>query len=71
MRPSFIGACLNGLLMTAVIVYVIMYWGTLGDYERMVMMSIIAILLGIHAILHHIEEIQYDFNPLEGKWTPK
>lgn len=68
MRPSFIGACINGLLMTVVIIYTIYYWSTLGNYEQIVLMSLIAILMGIHAFLHHIEEIYYNFNPLEGKW---
>jgi len=29
---------------------------------------LISIAFGIHALLHHYEEIYYNFNPLNGKW---
>ena len=69
MKPSFIGGAINGLLMMIVIIYVIVFWGTLGNYERIVLMSLIAILIGIDAIIHGMQEVFYDFNPLEGKWS--
>jgi hypothetical protein len=68
MRPSFIAGGINGLLMMVVIIMTIMYWGQLDPYQRTILMSLIALLIGLHAILHHIEEIYYHFNPLEGNY---
>lgn len=67
MRPSFIGAGINGLLMVVVIVLTIIYWHTMDSYQRIILMSVISIQIGIHAILHHFEEVLYGYNPLENK----
>jgi hypothetical protein len=69
MRPSFIGAGLNGLIMLIVFVYAFMYWSKMNNYEQIIIISLIGIQLGIHALLHHMEEIYYDYNPLENKWN--
>jgi hypothetical protein len=69
MRPSFIAAGINGVLMLIVIVSIISYWGELSNYEKMVLMSLLAIQIGLHALLHHVEEIYYHFNPLENQWN--
>jgi hypothetical protein len=66
MRPSFIVTGLNGILLLVVIIYVMIYWGSFGDYQRTIILSLIAIQIGIHAILHHVEEIYYHYNPLEN-----
>jgi hypothetical protein len=68
MRPSFIAAGVNGFLMLCVVIYVVFSWKELGNYERMILMSLIALQIGIHALLHHVEEIFYGFNPLENQW---
>lgn len=65
MRPSFIGGMINGLLMVVVIAMTVMYWTQLSDYQRIIIMSLLGLLIGVHALLHHIEEIYYHFNPLE------
>ena len=67
MRPSFIGGMINGLLMVVVIVMTVMYWTQLSDYQRIIIMALLGLLIGVHALLHHIEEIYYHFNPLERK----
>lgn len=71
MRPSFIASMFNGLLMLVVLIYTVIYWKELSNYERIVIMSLIALQIGLHGLLHHIEEISYDWNPLEGRWIPK
>jgi hypothetical protein len=68
MRPSLIGASINGLLILIILVYTVVFRSTMSNYERIILMSLMSIQIGIHSLLHHIEEIKYDFNPLEGKW---
>lgn len=68
MRPSFLAAGINGLTMLIVIILVVIYWKSLSDYERIIVMSLLSLQIGIHALLHHMEEIHYNYNPLEGKW---
>ena len=68
MRPSFIGAMLNGLLMMVIIVLTIANWQSLDQYQKIMSMSAIGLLLGVHAVLHHFEEIYYGYNPLEDHW---
>lgn len=70
MRPSFIAAGINGLLLMIVVIFTLIYWGTIGNYEKSVLLSLIGLQIGVHALLHHVEEIYYDYNPLENKWTP-
>ena len=57
--------------MELVIIYSMYYWGSFGNYEKTILLSLIGMQIGIHAILHHVEEIYYDFNPLENKWISK
>jgi len=68
MRPSFIASGINGSIMLVVTILTIIYWGQLSDYEKIIIMSLLGIQIGIHALLHHVEEIYYNYNPLEGKW---
>lgn len=68
MRPSFIASGVNGSLMMVVIICLVIYWKKFSNYERLILMSLVAVMIGIHAMLHHVEEIYYGFNPLEGRW---
>ena len=66
MRPSFIGSSINGLLMFVVVILTIIYWRDMDSYQRIILMSVISLQMGIHAILHHFEEVLYDYNPLKN-----
>uniref|UniRef100_A0A6C0BLM1 Fatty acid desaturase n=1 Tax=viral metagenome TaxID=1070528 RepID=A0A6C0BLM1_9ZZZZ len=70
MRPSYLAAGMNGVLMAGVVILALIYWSIMDGYQKVMVISLISVQLGVHAILHHIEEIYYDFNPLEGKWSP-
>lgn len=65
MRPSLIAGSINGFLMFIVIIMTIMYWRTWNNYSRTIVMSLLSLQIGLHALLHHVEEIYYNFNPLE------
>jgi hypothetical protein len=68
MRPSFLAHCLNGLLLTAAIVYLYWYWDTIKPKHLILFILLLSIAVGVHGISHHYEEIYYGFNPLKQQW---
>lgn len=68
MRPSFIGHALNGFLVLAAIFLFFRYYKTLSSESMIEIVLLFSIAFGVHAILHHYEEIYYDFNPYRNKW---
>jgi len=40
-----------------------------NPYQMMVILSLLGIGICIHAENHYEEEVHYDWNPLQGKWT--
>jgi hypothetical protein len=71
MRPSFIGHIMNGLLLFFALWMFYNNWNTIDKTNIIIIIILLSIAIGIHSILHHCEEIYYDFNPLENKWIPK
>lgn len=71
MRPSFIGHIVNGLLM--MISTIMLYYNSdsISTTEMIKIITLLSIAYGIHSILHHYEELHYNFNPLENKWGNK
>ena len=68
MRVSFIINMLTGVTLLFTIVLYILNYKNLDNVNKMVILLLIIIALGIHGIQHSIEEIYYNFNPLAGKW---
>jgi hypothetical protein len=69
MRPSIIGQFINGILILFATYLIIFNSKKFDDvYKTIIIVLLLSISIGIHTILHHIEEINYDFNPLVGKW---
>jgi len=46
-----------------------MNWNEFKIDEKLLFLMIISISIGIHGIMHYMDEIYFDFNPLAGKWT--
>ena len=68
MRPSFIGQGVNGVLAMIAIIMFILHYKEMDNKTIIEMLLFISITIGVHSILHHFEEIYYDYNPLVGKW---
>lgn len=68
MRPSFIATGISAILIIIAIIWFIMKWNNMSDFEKINIFVLICIFIAIHAIAHYIEEIYYGFNPLIGKW---
>ena len=71
MRPSFLISIISGILILFGIILTIVNSNNLTKYETIMVIFAMAISLAIHGIQHASEEINYDFNPLEGKMLPK
>jgi hypothetical protein len=72
MRPSFILQIISGfLILYSVLLISETYKTYLVDkdkYKLIIIVFLASIAFGIHGIQHSIEEIHYNFNPLEGNW---
>ena len=69
MRPSFIGMGINAILASIAAVLFMMNYRSMDNIDIIKILLLTSIAFGIHALLHHYEEIYYNFNPLVGKWT--
>ena len=72
MRPSFLAAGISGLLILLVIIILIQLFNKseLNLYSQSTLQTLLllSIALGVHGLQHANEEVNYDFNPLVGKW---
>ena len=71
MRTSYLLAGLHGTLNIVIGFMLYTYWNQMDINWKLLILSMVTLNFGIHGLLHHAEEIYYDFNPLEGKWIPK
>lgn len=73
MRPSFISTGISGTLAFIGTVFILIE--IYKNYNNMNLLTIgmllllMAIAFGVHAIGHYVEEIYFNFNPLIGKWA--
>lgn len=72
MRPSFILQIISGFLILYSILLMSQNYKTYVEdsdkYKLIMLVFLASITFGVHGITHSIEEIHYNFNPLEGNW---
>ena len=68
MRPSFLAAGFGAIIMTIATILYILNYKTLNESSNISILFLMSIAWSMHGLLHHYEEIYYDFNPLIGKW---
>jgi hypothetical protein len=71
MRPSFLSHIINGLLSFIALILYLSNYEKINVENTLFIILLLSIAFGIHGILHHYEELYYDFNPLENKWIPQ
>jgi hypothetical protein len=71
MRPSFLGHAINGLLLVVATIMLYCQSHLVTKAEFIIIIALLSIAYGVHSLLHHYEEIYYNFNPLENKWGNK
>ena len=69
MRPSFLGFSLAAIIATIATVIYLMNYKTMSTESNIQLLFLMSIAWSAHSLLHHYEEIYYDFNPLANKWT--
>ncbi len=67
-KPSFYAHIFTGiaLLITLLIFFLNYRRITLSFYQKLVLLLLITIVVGIHGLSHHLLEIYYGFNPLRS-----
>jgi hypothetical protein len=68
--PSFNSLFLTGILILSIFIIFVMNFNkimTLGFYQKITLLSIITIAIGVHGIIHLGLEVNYGFNPY--KWV--
>ena len=68
MRVSFLINILTGFILLVAIILYITNYKILDNSNKIIILLLIIVALGIHGIQHSIEEIYYNFNSLAGKW---
>jgi multisubunit Na+/H+ antiporter MnhB subunit len=71
MRPSFLVGAIGGIILTIATILYIMNYKTLSMESNIQILFLMSAGYAIHSLVHHNEEIYYDFNPLVGKWAIK
>lgn len=65
-RPSFLAFNLQGILLAIIVLLFIQNYKSLSKKELMLGLLLFSVTIGIHSVLHHIEEQSYGFNPLKN-----
>ena len=66
--PSIMAHILNGLLIFASFLFVIIYFPkiyTLDTFKKLILLLLFTIALGLHGISHLLLEKGYHYNPLK------
>ncbi len=66
-KPSFYAHLLTGLILLFVIVIIYLNYKKINIslYQKLILLLLITIIIGLHGISHLLLEIHYGFNPLE------
>jgi hypothetical protein len=73
-KPSFLSNGIQGLLMLWVLILLYHNWNRVikwSIYEKIVILLLISMVVGLHGLIHLGLEKVYGWNPLEGKMDIK
>lgn len=68
MRASVVISALSGIIILYVLFVFVFILQANNTVEKLNILLLLSIALGIHAIQHSTDELYYDFNPLAGKF---
>lgn len=71
MYPSLIAMAVTGFLTLYVIYLLLAHKNTLTNYEYLVSVSLVTLLIGMHGFSHAYAEVNFGFNPLQNKYQYK
>ncbi len=67
-KPSYWSQILNGIIFLIIILMIIMNFNKIMKmdlYQKMIILLLLGIYIGIHGLMHLGLEKTYDYNPLE------
>ncbi len=66
-KPSFYSHVLTGIILLFVIIIIIFNYKKINMtfYQKIILLLLITIIIGIHGLSHLLLEVHYHFNPLE------
>ncbi len=66
-KPSFYSHIFTGLISLFFILIIFIYYNklNLNFYQKLILLLLFAILIGIHGLSHLFLEVYYNFNPLQ------
>ena len=68
-KPSFWANVIQGFLILLLLIMIWIWWKDIkSKYERIIIISLLGLVIGVHGLLHLGLEKTYHWNPLEGKW---
>jgi hypothetical protein len=63
--PSFYGLVFTGITSLISIIMFVQYYSKIKVQSRVVAVSLIGILVGVHSLLHLGMEVVYNYNPIQ------
>lgn len=69
MRASFISFIACAILMTVASVMFLTNYKEMSTETIIQLLFLMSIAWSMHTVHHYYEEVYYDFDPLQGKWT--
>lgn len=69
-KPSFYAAALNGFLILFLVIYIYNNYNAItrfDTYQMVMLIAVLTIVSGIHALIHLGLESVYNYNPIESK----
>lgn len=67
-KPSFYAHIFTGIAILTVLLLLYFYYKRINFsfYQKLILILMISILVGIHGLSHHLLEIYYGFNPIHS-----
>ena len=70
MRPSFIYHQIHAVISiigTIIVLYWLIFGQNRDSYTAAILILLVSLSWGVHALVHFDEEVHYNYNPLIGK----
>jgi len=71
MYPSIIGHCFGGILLLVALIMLYFSFPKATSVELTIIVLLFSIAISAHSLGHAYAEVNYNWNPLEGKFIPK
>jgi hypothetical protein len=68
-KPSYWANMIQGIMILLLLIFLWIGWRSVkSTYEKIIIILLFTLVIGVHGLLHLGLEKTYDWNPMEGKW---